>query len=521
MTVITASPTQFGKLLELQKGILDQTITQTIHADVNGQVLRNIREINHAQLTGQKDMIEGIRDDVIRKAELKVSEEQLIASQEAAENIKKMAVDLRKQAADNAKIITTIAGDMRLFKSGRENIGDKLKSAFGGLSNTLNTLGIIKKGSGGVLSNIMEKRDERKQYIKDQKLLGSKLSDKELAAQFSKAQQSAKNIEQNESAINRFKKMGLNESQIAKTEEGKKLLDKRVELAEDYSKYDLKANLMKEDDNNVSEQEIEAQKTAEETRDILRVIADNTDDKKDPNKIKPEKPEEGKGGFLDGIFSSFSNGFMKAIGSIFSPGNILKSLGKVFGITMIIGSLVNGLMDGFKEFAESGDIGKALIAGLGGVLSFLTFGLFDKETVQNIVDSVSGFVDEYLIKPLGNFFTNVKNGILELVSKIGIPEIKFTIPVINKEVSIGPYYPFADAAKQSRTPSAPEPTAANQVEAKSAENAEAAVQSPSGGNNTSVVAPTVNNVTKQTQIIKSPIRNQDSTMGKYVNSRYA
>lgn len=520
MTVITASPTQFGKLLDLQRGLLDQSISQTIQADTSGQTLRNIRELTHAQLTGQKEMIDGIKEDVANKAQLALQKEQLIVAKEAAESIEKMAVDLRKQAVENAKIVTSIAGDMRLFKSSKEKLGDNFKNAFGSLSRTLDTLGIVKKGSGSIISNIVEKREERKNYVKDQKSLGSTLSDKQLAENFSKAQAAAKNIEQNENAISRFKKMGLNEAQIGKTEEGKALLEKRIGLSEEYSKYDLKSKLMRDDSNNTSEEEMEAQKTAEETKEVLAQIAENTKPKDSTKDVKPEKVEgkEG-GGFLDGILGMFSGGFMKAIKAIFSPGNILKSLGKVFGITMIIGSLVNGLMDGFKEFAESGDIGKALIAGLGGVLEFLTFGLLDKETVKNIVDSVSGFVDEYIVKPLSDFFTNVKNGILEMISNIGIPEIKFKIPVINKEVSVGPYYPFKDAASPAK-PKAVEPTAANQIESKSAENADAAVQGVVGGNNTAIVAPTVNNVTKQNQIIKTQLRNQDPTMGKYVNSRY-
>lgn len=43
----------------------------------------------------------------------------------------------------------------------------------------------------------------------------------------------------------------------------------------------------------------------------------------------------------------------------------------------------------------------------------------------------------------------------------------------------------------------------------------------SGGGNTSVVAPTINNTSNQTQLIKSLIRNQESSQSKYLESRYA
>ena len=58
---------------------------------------------------------------------------------------------------------------------------------------------------------------------------------------------------------------------------------------------------------------------------------------------------------------------------------------------------------------------------------------------------------------------------------------------------------------------------------KSTENEQAKMDASkaSGGSNTSVVAPTINNSTNQTQLIKSPTRNQESSQAKYLDSRYA
>lgn len=58
---------------------------------------------------------------------------------------------------------------------------------------------------------------------------------------------------------------------------------------------------------------------------------------------------------------------------------------------------------------------------------------------------------------------------------------------------------------------------------KSTENEQAKMDSmkSSGGSNTAVVAPTINNTSNQTQLIKSPIRNQESSQSKYLDSRYA
>jgi hypothetical protein len=60
---------------------------------------------------------------------------------------------------------------------------------------------------------------------------------------------------------------------------------------------------------------------------------------------------------------------------------------------------------------------------------------------------------------------------------------------------------------------------ANQVYNKSGENAQASV-APASSNSTTVVNAPVNNTTKQSQIIKSPVRNNESTINRYVTSRF-
>ena len=188
---------------------------------------------------------------------------------------------------------------------------------------------------------------------------------------------------------------------------------------------------------------------------------------------------------------------------------------------MIIGALFEGVMDGFDEFMKTGNIGKALIAGLAGIIDFLTFGLFDKEKIKEVIGDFSKWIGDHLIKPFSEFIGSMKDSFLALIENIGLPEVKFKIPVIGKEVSIGPFYPFKPDAKSRTTPEAATPTTANQVEQKSAENAGAA-GAPSTSNKTNVVnAPvTTNNNTTQVQF-RPPIRNQESSQTRYTNSRYA
>ena len=111
-----------------------------------------------------------------------------------------------------------------------------------------------------------------------------------------------------------------------------------------------------------------------------------------------------------------------------------------------------------------------------------------------------------------------------MLSKIGIPEITLLDNKLTGKVAIGPYYPFADMAPKSSGSAKPEaavPQTANAVDQKSADNAAAAVQSGGEGNKTNVVNAPVTNNTTQNQVIRAPIRNQDSSANTYMNRRYA
>jgi len=243
----------------------------------------------------------------------------------------------------------------------------------------------------------------------------------------------------------------------------------------------------------MSEADMESQKKEQEQTDLLKTIAENTGGGAKPNDAQKPKAESG-GGFLDGIMSMLGSSILNAAKFLFNPKNLLKAFTKFLLPAMIIGSLVNGIIDGFKAFMETGSIAEALIAGFGGILSFLTFGLIDAKTIRSIVDWFSGFIDDYIIQPLKDFFgflgkafdkyiaepimsavsavgdmlneyivepiktfftplvdffKNIKDQVFGFLEGFGIPEVGFTIPVIGKKVSIGPFYPFK---KESSAP---------------------------------------------------------------------
>lgn len=195
-----------------------------------------------------------------------------------------------------------------------------------------------------------------------------------------------------------------------------------------------------------------------------------------------EKSSDGGGfnikDFIGNIINWVKDGLFKALRFIFKPSNLLKTLGKVFVIGTLIASLVNGLIDGWKAWQETGDLKEAIIAGLGGIVDFLTFGLFDKESIRTLFNTVGEYINP-VIDSISKVVTTIKDWV---VNNVGIPEIKlptipaigFTIPAISVDLpamlggkkitifdglevkkgpwelgSIGPWYPFKSNPKSA------------------------------------------------------------------------
>lgn len=69
--------------------------------------------------------------------------------------------------------------------------------------------------------------------------------------------------------------------------------------------------------------------------------------------------------------------------------------------------------------------------------------------VKSVFEKITSLIDEYIAKPLKDFFSPLVDFFKAIPTKlasifeyVGIPEIKYTIPVINKDITIGPFYPF-------------------------------------------------------------------------------
>lgn len=159
-------------------------------------------------------------------------------------------------------------------------------------------------------------------------------------------------------------------------------------------------------------------------------------------KVEPVKKEEG-GGLFGGLkkkfmdtkmgkglkkigdkFTKMKTTFLKGLKRIFSPKNLLKVLGKLALPAMIITTLYEGFSSAFDAYKETGSIWEAFKAGIGGIVDFLTFGIIDKDMVNDLMDNVADFMRP-VTDAVGNFFSKFSrffsdkfNGIKEF---LGLP----------------------------------------------------------------------------------------------------
>ena len=119
------------------------------------------------------------------------------------------------------------------------------------------------------------------------------------------------------------------------------------------------------------------------------------------------KPVDEGGGFLSGIFDMLKNGLFSAAKFIFNPKNLMSIIGKLALPLLIISTLFSGITDGFKKYQETGSLTDAIVAGLGGMLKFLTFGLFDESTIQDIFATLNG-VFKPVIDTISGIFDSIK-----------------------------------------------------------------------------------------------------------------
>ena len=281
-----------------------------------------------------------------------------------------------------AKAIANLAQSMKSFPSLMDRLRDKGEKITNMFKNPMGSIrtGLLKATN---VFGINDRRLEREKFIAGQKALGSNKTFAEHAKDFEGAQHAKQGISKNEAKIEEMKKLtGMTEKQLAKTESGKKLLDTRKTLTDEYAKHDVRAQGIRgeareeartqavqerrgtpsqqfQDSGKQEEQENEDAKLMGEQTDLLKKIEQNTRGDSPALRAKGATGKgdgEGKGGLLTGL-----------LGGV---GNAVKHM-KDFGIGLV--AVAAGLwvaskaLKGFADL-EWGAIGKGMVTLAGFVL---------------------------------------------------------------------------------------------------------------------------------------------------------
>lgn len=239
MAIITASPKNMARLIELQE-IANENLHTMRTLLEQGQLAQIATLIETKKIDDDNDRMEVVERENLEvdKKTLKANQDLLEVQKEALEQAKKQTEALEEQAK---KIEQMVDGIKAI-----DSIGDRIKNAFSNFrekfrpENIKDTL-MKSLNFGGILN----KRIAANEFVKKQKALGSDKSEDELREDFKAANKVNQDIKKNDKEIEKFKQLtGLNEEQMAQTEQGKQLLGKKRELSTEYGKYDAAAGIV-------------------------------------------------------------------------------------------------------------------------------------------------------------------------------------------------------------------------------------------------------------------------------------
>ena len=214
-----------------QQQLAEQISQSTMMKDIRDVLMQ---QLNDKKITEETEKLKKIEERKAQQLQNHVNRQIELTKQNAEATEK-----LNRVRAEESKAIANLAQGMQTFKTIGERFADMKK----GLGEKLSLRGMMKSVNVG---GIFNKSIAREDFIKQQKAIDPTKTRKELTENFKGAQTASKNIKRNEAELEEFKKTtGLSDADVAKTAKGKELLSKRENLASEYSKFDVKSNLTK------------------------------------------------------------------------------------------------------------------------------------------------------------------------------------------------------------------------------------------------------------------------------------
>ena len=614
MAVITASPKNFARLIELQE-------TANINLNSIKSILELSRTVQAASLVETKRIDDdGDRLEKIEKDALELQEENLKVQKEQLELLKEAEAD-RKQAQE---AIQKVMDGMKAIKTPLERMRDGVKNFAGKFSGENIKTKFLEATN---VMGVNDKKLEKQKFIKEQKALGA---EGDLSAKFEGAYSAKKESSKVEEQIQKLRDVTggkYSDEELAKSSKSNAdLFAKKGALAEEYSQFDKGAQLKAGDKASMvspaalavspaavsptqefassGEQQEAAQENAKLMGDqtsLLTKIEENTRTGDAPAAGAQAGGDSGGGGLLGGLgkgLKSLGTGIGKGLGAIL--GGIGRGLFQlaaglvaltpaipVIGVLTIaamglgaalrlaapaieafapvlmkiaevVGTVFVAAIEKIPEIIKS--VGDAIM-GVIGAISDSIIGIIDAVTgsIERLADidggalfqvaggllALSGAMVAFggaqalagLGSLVGNLLTLGSDSPVEQLIKIGdrgegiqqaatgmekIGSAMGAFGKIDKKsmeaINDFPWLKATAFVAAGGSMSVNGATVANA--SKQNADADAAASKQSGGNTAVVNAPvTTNNNTSQ--IIKSPVRNQESSMSKYQGSRFS
>lgn len=176
-----------------------------------------------------------------------------------------------------------------------------------------------------------------------------------------------------------------------------------------------------------------------------------------------------------GAFATIAKNLVMPLTVIMTIWDTVSNVIDRFSSDGVIGAIV-GVVEGLFNsiIAAPADLLKSVVSWILGAFGFEKAEKFLDSF--SFVDIVKGFVDA-ILRPIETI-KKMFSGVLEGIQEIHIPKIGFTIPIIDKEVSIGPFYPFKKEGAVEAAPA--KETAGGAVEAAPAKEAAQTASFPVG-----------------------------------------
>lgn len=530
MAVITSSPTQFGKLLEIQNNSLSNLITIKEKLESG-----NIESLSsNSAVAANEDLVSLQKEQVIQLRKV---------------------LELRGEEIES---ITKLATGMKTFETFTEKLARKKESFKESFSGDNIRTSLMKKFNA---FGLLDKSLERESFIKQQKAIDPSLSRDQLKKNFEGAYKTSKQVKSNEAQLDKLKSAtGLSEEELARTQQGKTLLEKRKSLSSNLTNYDAKAKILggadlsaPADETTTEEQLVEEKKMMDDQTNVLKTIAENTDPKKqkipvttsDQNKQTEGDAEAG------GILGKLK-GLMKGLGGTIAKlgAGGLGGLAAMGGAAALIGGLAYLGFRKDSQIAETKDeaivkkaeldeklqnsgatIEESAGSGLSKEDKIFTKdhkGLSQIQDEAEKMKNMSG--EDKIYKQIKDYEANFNEG-----QKLTDAQLQQFMKTEDGKKAVAKYKGGGVSAAATSAPGATDDfsgvnsdtadLSSNQrnpdVYGKSVENFAGSGESFGGNDNsTTVVNAPVNNTTKQINTVPTPIRNQEASVNSYLRTRY-